>query len=70
MERQGKHIVQNLKDAQIFSVDLMKRLLHVLWCLISIINSALSQLKFQQVDHFQSRSNFTTAKLISEHVKC
>lgn len=69
MEWQGKHIVQNLKAALIFSVDLMKRCLHVPWCLISIINSALSQLKFQQVDHFQGRSNFTTAKLISEHVK-
>ena len=69
MEQQGKHVVQKLKAAQIFSADLMKRLLRVPWCLISIINSAQSQLKHQQVDRFQSRSNFTTAKLISQHVK-
>lgn len=70
MEWQGKHVAQNLRAARIFSVDLMKRLLRVPWCLISIINSALSQLKHQQVDHFQSRSDFTTAKLVSEHAKC
>lgn len=60
----GQALVQKLKAAQIFSMDLMKRLLSLPWCLISIINSALNQLKHQQVDHFQSRSNFTTAKLI------
>lgn len=70
MEWQGKHIVQKLKAAQIFGVHLMKGLLRVPWCLISIITSALSQLKHQQVGHFQSRSDFTMAKLISEHVKC
>lgn len=38
--------------------------------LINVINSALSQLKHHQGDHFRSRSDFTTVKLLSEHVKC
>lgn len=38
--------------------------------LINVINSALSQPKRHQVDHFRSRNDFTAVKLISKDMKC